>query len=198
MNTNLGIILKNGETKMFKMDKAIAESIVKQHMKKEGVVGDINSQEAFSVNLNDVFSIQIKSPVQEQPRIIEVIPEKHGQEATIDKPLSWDPRKERKPKQAHETPINDNPFEKDGVRFSREDIKDLESEFLKKALYKIECKCGAEYFCTLYENSEKCVCRECKEKVYFDKDAAVRYGDNEKPAMLMTNKYYVDLAGTSK
>ncbi len=45
---------------------------------------------------------------------------------------------------------------------------DIDVRDKPKDLYKIECKCGAEYFATLFNDRTKCQCRECNERVYVD------------------------------
>jgi hypothetical protein len=60
-----------------------------------------------------------------------------------------------------------------------------------KELYKVECKCGTEYFCRLFNDTTKCRCKECNDTVFVDKFAPQRTGDNGQPATLVTNRYRV-------
>jgi len=64
----------------------------------------------------------------------------------------------------------------------------------KKALFKFECKCGAEYFAALYENAQKCRCRECGEALYVDRFAPKRKNETGDEATLVTNRYRVPFA----
>ncbi|WP_196595425.1 hypothetical protein [Pectinatus frisingensis] len=61
-----------------------------------------------------------------------------------------------------------------------------------KAVYKIECRCGAEYFCALYTDSVRARCRECGEKVFYDKNTEKVIDGNGNPAGVMTNRYFVE------
>ncbi len=61
----------------------------------------------------------------------------------------------------------------------------------KKALFKFECKCGAEYFAALYENAQICRCRECGETLYVDRFAPKRKNETGDEAVLVTNRYRV-------
>lgn len=60
-----------------------------------------------------------------------------------------------------------------------------------KAVYKIECKCGTEYFCKLYADSDSANCKECGERVFLDKNADPQLDKYGQSAKIMTNKYYV-------
>lgn len=64
-------------------------------------------------------------------------------------------------------------------------------EDIPKALYKIECKCGAEYFARLFSNTTGCRCKQCGDRVDMDAYAPKRSGDNNEQATLITNKYRV-------
>lgn len=61
-----------------------------------------------------------------------------------------------------------------------------------KAVYKIECKCGTEYFCKLYADADSANCKECGERVFFDKNAELQLDKYGQPAKIMTNRYYVN------
>lgn len=57
--------------------------------------------------------------------------------------------------------------------------------------YKIECKCGAEYFCKLSANKPKARCRDCGAAVYTDKSVTETFPPTGEDAILMTNRYFV-------
>lgn len=60
-----------------------------------------------------------------------------------------------------------------------------------KAQFKIECKCGHEYYARMHKEAQKARCRACQERVYRDPMALVENPLSSKPAWLMTNRYYV-------
>ena len=56
----------------------------------------------------------------------------------------------------------------------------------EKEIYKVECKCGAEYTCNLPKWKTQARCRQCNQAVFYDKTAG-----EEMP--LLTNNYYVEV-----
>ncbi len=56
--------------------------------------------------------------------------------------------------------------------------------------YRVECECGAEYFCSMNVGRDYARCRECKSKVYADRQAE-RMPDptDGAEATLLTNRY---------
>ena len=59
--------------------------------------------------------------------------------------------------------------------------------------YKIECKCGAEYFCKLSKNKYRARCRECGATVFTDRTAEKEvYPTTGEKATLITNRYFVE------
>lgn len=59
--------------------------------------------------------------------------------------------------------------------------------------YRVECKCGAEYFCTMNVGRDWARCRECKSKVFADRQAEpVTDPADDAAATLLTNRYYVE------
>lgn len=59
--------------------------------------------------------------------------------------------------------------------------------------YRVECECGAEYFCSMNVGRDYARCRECKCKVYADRQAE-RIPDpiDGAEATLLTNRYRVE------
>lgn len=59
--------------------------------------------------------------------------------------------------------------------------------------YQVECKCGAEYFCTMNVGRTKARCRNCKATVFADRQAE-RVPDpmDSTAATLLTNRYWVE------
>lgn len=82
------------------------------------------------------------------------------------------------------------------VTQEREPFKKLERSTEFSGLpesYKIECKCGAEYFCKLSKNKYRARCRECGETVFTDRTAEKEiYPPTGDEATLMTNRYWVE------
>ncbi|AIF52036.1 hypothetical protein UFO1_2489 [Pelosinus sp. UFO1] len=59
--------------------------------------------------------------------------------------------------------------------------------------YRVECKCGAEYFCNMNPSRPKARCRDCQSIVYADRGAGkVVDPCNTTGATLLTNRYYVE------
>jgi hypothetical protein len=58
--------------------------------------------------------------------------------------------------------------------------------------YRVECKCGAEYFCKMNPNRPKARCRDCQGTVFADRQAEeiIDSADGTK-ATLLTNRYFV-------
>lgn len=71
------------------------------------------------------------------------------------------------------------------IEVRQEPIKSDERE-----LYKIECRCGAEYTCQMNAGRFKANCRECGVPLFADQ-AAVKADDAGFKATLLTNRYYV-------
>ena len=57
--------------------------------------------------------------------------------------------------------------------------------------YRVECKCGAEYFVELGAGKTKAWCRECRTAVFADRKAEVQTADGAS-ATLLTNRYWVE------
>lgn len=59
--------------------------------------------------------------------------------------------------------------------------------------YRVECECGAEYFCSMNVGRDYARCRDCKKKVYADR-LADRIPDpmDGTAATLLTNRYWVE------
>lgn len=57
--------------------------------------------------------------------------------------------------------------------------------------YRVECKCGAEYFAEMNAARTKAYCRDCKTPVFADKKAEVKTADGA-AATLLTNRYWVE------
>lgn len=57
--------------------------------------------------------------------------------------------------------------------------------------YRVECKCGAEYFIELAAGKTKAWCRECRTAVFADRKAEVQTADGAS-ATLLTNRYWVE------
>jgi hypothetical protein len=58
--------------------------------------------------------------------------------------------------------------------------------------YRVECKCGAEYFCTMNASRPKARCRDCQSTVFADRqvDKITDTSDGSE-ATLLTNRYFV-------
>jgi hypothetical protein len=58
--------------------------------------------------------------------------------------------------------------------------------------YRVECKCGAEYFCKMNPKRPKARCRDCQETVFADRQAEeiIDPADGAE-ATLLTNRYFV-------
>lgn len=57
--------------------------------------------------------------------------------------------------------------------------------------YRVECKCGAEYYAEMNAGRTKAWCRECKTTVFADRSAEVSTADGA-AATLLTNRYWVE------
>jgi hypothetical protein len=58
--------------------------------------------------------------------------------------------------------------------------------------YRVECKCGAEYFCNMNAGRFKARCRDCQATVFADRQVdPVKDPSDEANATLLTNRYYV-------
>lgn len=82
------------------------------------------------------------------------------------------------------------------VEQEREPFKKIEHPKVFSGLptsYKIECKCGAEYFCKLSKDKLKARCRDCGATVFTDRTAEKEiYLPTSDEATLMTNRYFVE------
>nr|WP_092074964.1 DUF5651 domain-containing protein [Dendrosporobacter quercicolus]NSL49592.1 hypothetical protein [Dendrosporobacter quercicolus DSM 1736]SDN24045.1 hypothetical protein SAMN04488502_11548 [Dendrosporobacter quercicolus] len=59
--------------------------------------------------------------------------------------------------------------------------------------YRVECKCGAEYFCSMNAGRYKARCRNCNETVFADRKAALVPDPMDgAAATLLTNRYWVE------
>jgi hypothetical protein len=58
--------------------------------------------------------------------------------------------------------------------------------------YRVECKCGAEYFCTMNTGRPKARCRHCQSTVFADRQVdKLNDPSDGAEAMLLTNRYFV-------
>jgi hypothetical protein len=57
--------------------------------------------------------------------------------------------------------------------------------------YRVECKCGAEYFAEMNAGRAKAWCRQCKAAVFTDRKADSKAADGS-AATLLTNRYWVE------
>jgi hypothetical protein len=74
-------------------------------------------------------------------------------------------------------PATENPFQEDGER----------------ERYRVECKCGVEYFCSMNPGRTKARCRDCKATVFADRQVdPVTDPLDGVAAVLMTNRYWVE------
>jgi hypothetical protein len=62
----------------------------------------------------------------------------------------------------------------------------------ERELYRVECKCGAEYFCAMNVGREKARCRDCQENVFADRHAEPVRTETGAKATLLTNRYWVE------
>lgn len=62
---------------------------------------------------------------------------------------------------------------------------------MTKALFKVECSCGADYYCTLFDDTNDCKCRECNERVFVDRYTAKKKNSFGQEATIVTNMYKV-------
>ena len=215
MGAILLITMDDGGERTYTTSEEVAVSLLKQHGDRSisYAIDNDSIVQGLSINMEHVFSIQmhfspsaqrlgINQPTQTEKPIIR----NHvnmEEKMVISPPLAWDPRKgpiqKVKPIEKPRYVEGENPLIKDGVKFTKKEADELAAAMLgddmppgvRKALYRIECKCGAEYFCRLYDDSVSCRCRECKEKVFYDREAEMKFGENNEPAMIMTNKYFV-------
>jgi hypothetical protein len=161
--SSLEITLYSGSKFDFEVDSRVAQAVAKHHGT-GGVFFAIEGGEVFSVNLESVVAI-------------------HGAPSQADTEAP------------QETSVKLPPLGINAVGPSRTGFRNAapqqDEPGLEKALYKIECKCGAEYFAKMYADTEKCRCRECNDRLYVDKFAPKQYGDNKEPATLATNRYKV-------
>ena len=99
--------------------------------------------------------------------------------------------------------MNDVHNEREKWVMDRAEQSDLAKEMLAAAgestegistpeVYKIECKCGAEYTARMVIRYGKAKCRECGERLYYDEKEA-RTTDSGDMALLLTNRYFVNL-----
>lgn len=63
----------------------------------------------------------------------------------------------------------------------------------EKELFHVECRCGAEYDCSMNAGRPKARCRDCQSTVFADRAVDPVYVDGYK-ATLMTNRYWVERA----
>lgn len=140
---------------------------IAKHHGKGGVFCSVDGQESLSIDFKDVIAVQVM-PLKSFIPSHSTVP--GNPNFTPVAPLTYDPTKPLPIEPANE---------------------------VEKALYKVECKCGADYFCTLFANAVRCRCRECNETVFVDNFAPKRTGDNNRTATLVTNKYRVLQIGES-
>ncbi|HML33836.1 hypothetical protein [Sporomusa sphaeroides] len=167
MRSLLRLTLRGKQEIEFKTESQIAEAIAKHHGK-GGVFCSVDGQESLSIDFKDVIAVQVMPLKSFIPSDNAITTGNPGfMPAT---PLTYEPTK------------------------VLPTAPDKEKE---KALYKVECKCGADYFCRLFSDAQKCRCRECNDTVFVDNFAPKRTGDNSQPATLVTNKYRVSQIGES-
>lgn len=160
--SSLELTLESGQKHGFEVDSCVAQAVAKHHAD-GGVFFAIEGNEFFSVDFKNVLAVH-GSPSQgemEAPKGI-----------TITSPL-----------------VGTNTVAPSRTGFltaSPQDGRDVD-----KALYKLECSCGASYFAKMYAETERCRCRQCNEQLFVDKFAPKQYGDNKEQATLATNKYKV-------
>ena len=61
----------------------------------------------------------------------------------------------------------------------------------ERELYRIECKCGSDYFATMNAGRTKANCRDCKYTVFADRKAERSSTTGGVETILLTNRYYV-------
>ncbi|SDD89015.1 hypothetical protein [Sporomusa acidovorans] len=165
----LRLTLRNKQQYDFRTDSRVAEAIAMHHQD-GGVFYSIEGREGLSVDFKSVIAVQIM-PFQAASKIPVA-----GPPSAVDEPLPG----RREPAGDKPEPLTYNPT-----------LPPEPDQEAPKELYKIECKCGAEYFCRLFSNTTKCRCRECNDTVFVDKFTPKRIGDNNQPATLVTNRYRV-------
>ena len=169
----LRLTLRDKREFEFRTDSRVAEAIAMHHQD-GGVFYSIEDHRGLSIDFKNVIAVQVDQtrpavPVDRPPvKPLENMPKIMPE--CKPEPLTYNPAKPILPEMDQEVP---------------------------KDLYKVECKCGADYFCRLYNDTSKCRCRDCGETVYVDKFAPQRTGDNRIPATLATNKYRVSQIGES-
>lgn len=179
----LSIVKNDGKEFDFDVNEQIAMSMVRHHGA-GGVFFEINGNQALSVDFADVVSVQVV------PKIIngDAYIGRRQEDTTVKcpaMPITGQPLPEPLTKADIEN-ICETPAE-----HNEEGSSDVTSEPPVKKLYKIECKCGAEYFCTLYSDTKSCRCRECQSRVWVDEFAPTQLGSNNETAILATNQYRV-------
>lgn len=167
--SSLELTLYSGSKFNFEVDSRVAQAVAKHH-ETGGVFFAIEGGEVFSVNLENVVAVH-GAPSQAEPEAPGAMIITNTL-ATAGKEIL-----EKKRESRHQ------------VSQDNEDFKSLD-ENKDKALFKIECKCGVDYFCILFADARRCRCKICGDTLYVDKFAS-RIGDNSRPAMLATNRYRV-------
>lgn len=157
---SLELTLKNGRRYEFQVDSRVAEAVAMHHVE-GGVFFHLEGREVFSVDFQNVLAVH-GFPL----RAVASDPEPPAEFKFSDQ------RRECKP------PV------------SEQERQMVAGPDMPKELYKIECKCGAEYFCNLFSDTQKCRCRECGLTAFVDKFEK-RTGDNNRSATLITNRYRV-------
>ena len=77
--------------------------------------------------------------------------------------------------------------------FTPRPAREYEADTGERERYRVECECGAEYFCSMNVGRDYARCRDCKKKVYADRSAD-RIPDpmDGTEATLLTNRYRVE------
>lgn len=182
MRAMLRLTLKNKQEYEFTTTSKVAEAVAMRH-KDGGVFCHIEAGEGLSIDFRNVIAVQVR---QLGPQISpgyqrQVSPGHRSIQAQHSAPPVQPPARPLTPVQQTSKPqlIADVP----------------KTNNIEKKLYKIECKCGAEYLCMLFADCQRCHCRECNALVFVDDFAPKRIGDNKQPATLATNRYRVAFTG---
>ena len=88
--------------------------------------------------------------------------------------------------------LEEGSWQRPAPSFSRPDPTEYIDDGVRER-YRVECKCGLEYFCSMNTGREKARCRDCQATVFADRQAEpVTDPLDGTQATLLTNRYWVE------